>query len=117
MADITSTQSSPYYQVEQKVYGWVMNQHDPRWKDKHHFVDPSMESLAAIGIASEMVKVFSKVLDHYQNNMLTRGQLVEWLMQFDATPMEMSELIEEIDANKSLTYDILNKKWIRGTGE
>jgi hypothetical protein len=68
-------------------------------------------------VATEMVKVFAQVQEAYVFDKLSKGALIEWLMQIEPTPIELSEIIEEIEANKVLTYDIKKRKIVRGTGE
>ena len=105
MEDITQTYSSRFYNVERRIHQLIIGRYSD-WASR---------------VAAGKTKEFSKLQEAYVFEILTKGTLIDWLMQLEPTPMELSEIIEEIEANKTLTLDIKKRKIIeemyRPTGE
>lgn len=117
MAEITSTHSSKFHDVENKIYVAVMKLADPNWTKESWVFGPKHPLAQASKYAMDMVRVFSRVQMAYVNDELSRDGLVEWLVQLGLSPMDMSEIIEEMEDNKRMTFNVLTQRYERGTGE
>lgn len=118
MAEVTSTYSDRFHNIENKIYLLVLNATKDLSSDNHNTF-PGMRDRASI--AAQMVVVFAPLHQAFVEDRIGRAEMIEWLNSLNATPLEIAEIIEMMEENKSLIYDARTRRLEayknRGTGE
>lgn len=110
MAEFTSTNASKFHDIERKIYNAVMKQYCKVWPMPLFVPSYSQDVIQAAKLAGEMVKVFSTIQQAFVNEQIGRDHVTQWLMGLELSPIEMSEIIEEMDENRTLTFNILTQR-------
>lgn len=101
MADITSAASDGIHNVEAYVYQLVT---------RHTGMNVSNGTWPGLKVAVEMAKAFAPIHQAFIENKIGRKEMIEWLMQLEATPIEISEIIEMMEENRKIVYDARERR-------